>query len=396
MALTVNNFTGFETQGAEESVAVQNSPAYLTSDPAPGGSVAYLSLDASDAYDLPWVADGVTDAGNDYVVGFKIKATDKTANSVPTFLDIVDSAGGSILRLRMSLSGNVVIHDANGSIIQTISDPLSQTDYQLWELYFQHSDPGTVELFIDGVSKGEQTSQDLTDGNSLNSSAVLRFDTPTDTLSALLFDDAYILSGASSASDRLGGCEIFAYQAGNTGTTPDRQVGGTGGTTLDAGTWDKAGETPGASTATNPEYVNAGDGAVDCDDITGRKGPSGQSEIDGDSNIKAIKGIWTMQRSGGGGTDHFGLLGNTGDHVFRSADLDPTQSFANYFFLSEGTPVPLSTEFCSVGFETTGAQDFECQEMWAMLLHVPDVAAGGGRLLLISPPSLYGGMGGSF
>jgi len=126
-------------------------------------------------------------------------------------------------------------------------------------------------------------------------------------------------------------------------------------------------------------FISGARGLVteDNDDTNGSpEGPKNDARIDGDSNIKGMKGICNMERSGGSGSDHFILMGNDGDGTTRSADLDPPTSSDTYFFLSEsGSIVPLSTEYCRIGFETTGGQDFECNEQWAMLLHVPDVVS---------------------
>ena len=366
MALQINNYTGFETQGAEESFALAGTPSYPTTDPKSGA--AHLSLDSGDRYTLRWVEDDRTDQGNDYIITFGLKVGDKTPGSNNGFFRVQEDGAGVAFELIATTAGNILVEDANGSTIRTLTDPLSTTTYQLWQIYFQHSASGTIEIFIDGVSQGEDTAQDLTDGLALSGNAGIRFSGPNGITSPWLVDDVLIQSGAASAADRYSDVEVFKYQSTKASTTPDD-----GGTTLNAGTWDKAGETPLAATATNPEYTSAGAGAVDSNAADGSpEGPKNDARIDGDSNIKAIKGISNMKRSGGGGTDHFILLGNDVDGTTRSVDLAPTTAFVNYFFLSElGTIVPLSTEYCRIGFETSGDQDFECQEMWAMLLHVP-------------------------
>ena len=47
----------------------------------------------------------------------------------------------------------------------------------------------------------------------------------------------------------------------------------------------------------------------------------------------------------------------------------------------EDANVPDTTEYCRIGFERgqddPGGQNYDCQEQWAMLLHVPDAAPTG-------------------
>ena len=90
--------------------------------------------------------------------------------------------------------------------------------------------------------------------------------------------------------------------------------------------------------------------------------------------IVGMKGIWRMKRTGGSGSTHFGLMGNTGSAIVdgdRTADFDPTTGYANYFDVREDN-LPLSTEYGRIGFEKDGGgQDFDCADMLFQILHVP-------------------------
>ena len=187
-------------------------------------------------------------------------------------------------------------------------------------------------------------------------------------------------SGSTTFDDKLGIVEIFKYQSVKNSATPDD-----GGDVLNAGTWNRAGETPLAETATNPEYTSAGAGAVDTDATNGSpEGPANDVRVGNDANIRAAKAISSMQRSSGGQSDHFILFGNDVDGTTRSAVLNPSVSFDEFFFVSEAASiVPLSTEHFRIGFETTGPRDYECREQWAMILHLP-AAARFRRKLIIS------------
>ena len=49
-----------------------------------------------------------------------------------------------------------------------------------------------------------------------------------------------------------------------------------------------------------------------------------------------------------------------------------TTAYVTYSRISEDPVlVPSATEHFAQGFRTDGAQDIDCAEMWAMILHVP-------------------------
>ena len=360
MALTLNNFTGFETQGAEEFNVV-SSPTFNTSTPLRGTS----SLGGGSA-DLPWVADGITDAGASYVFGALFrKAGNPSSDS--GLLQVDDDTGATICGVSVNTSGALELKDAATGILDT-SSVLNNDQIYLIEVFAElNSASGAWEWFIDGVSEGSGTGADFTDGNAFSSAlSVLRFDAALGGLPAVDLDIGYILSGATSAANRLGIAEVFAYQNDQgASATPDGGFG-TVGTDLNTGTWDLVAETPSDTTSGNVAiYTSAGHGTVDL------TGPKDDANIDGDSNIIAIKGIWVAKRSNGGTSIHSVALGNDGDgNAPPETVITLTTVYATHEVLRE-TDLPLSTDLIRQGFETTGARDFDCGEMWAMLLHVP-------------------------
>jgi hypothetical protein len=369
-ALQVNNFTGFETGGDEEADGTTGSPTFPTTSPASGDRHADFPGDGT-GYRLPHLVAGQTDQGNDYIFSFKIRPeTDKTPTSVTNIITYAEDAGTFIWRLELQTNGDVEVQDETGAAIRTITDPLVLGTYQLWQVVFQHADPGTIEVFIDGSSQGLDTGQDLTNGGVLGVLAGPRIIGSAFTGSASWrWDDLLIQSGASSL-DIFTDVEVFKYQSVKASATPDD-----GGDDLNTGNWADCGQTP-LNAAICDYTQDTAAGAVDSDATNGSpEGPANDSRIDGDSNIKAMKAVVNMERSGGSATAHFILMGNDVDGTTRSADIAPTTSFDNFYFVSElATIVPLSTEHARIGFEQDGKQDFTTQEMWAMILHEPDVA----------------------
>ena len=371
MALTLNNFVGFETGGLEEIAGTFGAPT--ASETQKHAGVYSGRIPSGSRIDWPIIT-GSAGAGNDYIVGFWVYFDDING-VIGTFVRAYDDSGsidGSCFLLRLS-AANLILEDSADVQVVSVDNPFSAGRWQLVEIRWQYSDAGAFDLHVDGVSKISEVGVDLKfnpagtiteDGGNY-----LMFGRSSGGANYHYIDDIYSYSGAAGVGDFLGDSEVFKYQSVKASDTPDN------GSVLDAGTWDKAGETPLAATATNPEYESTGAGSVNSDDVNGfPEGPKNDARIDGDANIRGMKGLSNMKRSGGGGTAHYILMGNDVDGTTRSPDIDPSTAFATYFFISEAAGiVPLSTEYCSIGFEQTNAQDYECQEQWAMLLHVPSL-----------------------
>ena len=370
MALTLNEFIGFETGGLEEANATSGTPDATETTIVRSGARSLAMNATADQYDLDPLKH-VTSGGTGNVLGFALYPTDKTPASDTTIIIIGDSTDADILNLVLDADGDIVVNDNTGAT--TINDPLTENSWNYIELFWNHVDSGSWELFVNGISVGSGSSRDMSGGGTLN---LCRFQgTATGTF---YYDDIYWLSGATAASDRFGDAEVFKYQSAKAGATPDTSA--LADDDLNLGAWVEAGKTPLESAGTDAEYTDAGAGVVYTNATNGSpQGPNGDARIDGDSNIKGMKGISNMLRSGGGGTDHFIHMGNDGgaaSDLLKSADLDPTTAFVNYFLLTESTTVmPTASEHCAIGFETTDGQDYQCQEQWAMLLHVPTVPA---------------------
>ncbi len=369
MAFTINNIWGAETDGAEELASsgsdVSESSANTTLLDASGGDFHYRALAGSDNEFAVNLFEAVTDAGDDYIFGFHWIANKAGPGASVDLCWVYESAGADrCFTLRWDISADLLVLDASGSTIRTITIPFNKDVSAFVEVHFQNTATGTIEVFIDLVSQGQDTNQDLLNGSGISSSAQLVFRGNPSGGALLDFNSIYFGSGAANAEDRLGGCEVIAYRSTLANATGDA------GGALDIGTWDLVQAVPFAATV-QAEYTDAGAGSVDTDDSP-TDGPNGDSAIIG--TIRAIKGIWTMERSGGGSAAHYGLLGNSVDGTTRSVDFDPPQSKATYFMVSElASIVPETGEYCRIGFETTGGQDFECYGMLAQILHVPVV-----------------------
>ena len=376
MALQINNFTGFETQGPEESSSV-TSDAYDTTNPRSGSSALSLNA-ATDIYDLPWVADGVTDAGTSYVFGFAFR---KSGNDNANLLTIQDDSNAQIITVFLNSDGTVDLQDAAFGVLDSTA-ALNNDQWYYIEVYAElNSASGAWEWFLDGVSQGSDTGADLTDGNAFGT-ATSRMRFAASSSITVLFDDVYILSGASSASDRLGGStisempEVFMYQndIATSEVSPDIAAI-TGASDLNTAGWGDAAETPGDDNNLCAYTDTTARSGCAYADGGSRAGPSGDSNIDGDANIVAWKGIWRGDRAGGGASTWTIYMGNDADSIGGFDNRTVTLlngNIQNFELLGEIDP-PLSTENFAQGIgKNGGGRDWRLYEMWATLLHVPN------------------------
>ena len=377
MALQVNNFTGFNAPGGIlgiEPVATSGSPILGTGTVRNGTRSLELN-NTSDQYDLPWLYDAtanisMSDQGAGHVIGFAIR---KTAN--PSALSIVAAVieSGVILSVRLDTDGTLVLRDQANTTLDT-SSALNNDQWYYVEVFFQGDNAsGNWEWQIGAVSEGSGSTGDFDEGGTLNKASVLRFGRTGSGTYTVRVDDVYILSGAV-AGDMYGDCEVFQYDHGVTIAAADAGLNATAQTDLTSGTWDDA-EDGNAGTFvamdSNPHY-----GTVDA------AGPFGDGNVDGDSNIKAIKASFILKRGGGSAIVHYIGLGDSADGnspgLFDDdTDWGPiTTSAVGYNIVTE--IVPTSSQNIRFGFGTGGGQNIDGHEMYAQLLHVPSAVAPSG------------------
>jgi hypothetical protein len=372
MAVTLNNFWGAETGGLEECSATGSSPSASSADSHSGTYSFALSSTPDTIQFDPF--ESVPDAGIGYIIGFWVNMNNNSWVS-SDFLRVEAAASAIILQIETNTSEQLVLKDQGGTTRITSSTVSPTTGWHFIEIYFELSGANSdCELFIDGVSEGTSSVATFT-----SDIVLIEFLGSAGGSNDEYIDDIYFLSGCTSSADRLGGSEVFAYRSSKASVTPDTDAGaGSAATFLDAGHWADAQEVPFSSQSPLPDsqYTRSGAaaGSVVTDDVggsAGTGGPNTDANITG--TIKAIKGIWRMSRDGGSNTAHYGLLGNDSDGTTRSADFDPSTSMVNYFMVSESaTVVPTSSEHAQIGFEkSSGGQIFECEDMLAMVLHVP-------------------------
>ena len=375
MVLTLNTFVGFETGGLEESSAVTGSPDATEATIVRSGIRALkLPHSGQHIFDIQPFS-SVADAGTGYVAGFAFQTNDTTPNSGHALFRAEDT--GVMFSLVWESDGDFSLTDNTGGTIGTATTPFTNNVWHYIEVYFQHSATASIEVFIDGTSViGPATNQDLLGSGTFDT--IRFFQQAANTTSDAYIDDVYLLSGATAASDRLGDAEVFGYQTGHA-TATDL------GATLASGEWNDTADTPAfqefdASAASLAGAVSS-IARTDMNDANARgqgPGPNGDSNIDGDSNIKGAKYIFNLKRSNGSGTSMGYLYGNSGDGSTSSGNIESQlgTSYTRFEEVSEAAGVvPLSSEYLQIGLEAgttdTGGREIFCSEAWAMLLHVP-------------------------
>ena len=368
MAVALEGYFGAETGGLDEVTDTVGSP---TADSAQkrSGSYSYkLTGTTVTAQSIRFTKDT---PGVFAVVGFGFRWN---VNLIPTSdIDLYGALGGSAYNIRLrikAVTGNLVIVDANNVEQATVSAPFAQNTWYYVELYCKESGTiGEATLFIDSTQVAALTNQDFSTGTAPSTRA--DFTGSLIVGEDIWIDDHYHLQ-VDSAADRLGPSEVLAYQTGNLTATSDLS------NNLDTGVWNNAGKTPLETATTRISFTGSPDlGSVYFDDAaSGGRGPGpsgGAYTLNG--TLRGAKYCGWFFRGTGGGSTHSMYVGNNTDGVTARTILLGTSAGWMESYETAATIVPSASEVFAMGFGTGGAQDVLCDEMWAMVLHTPPVAA---------------------
>lgn len=382
MALTLNQFTGFETGGLEEATGgTAGSPDATEAVIVRSGDRALAMPDAAAEYDIN-LFDEVSNAGTDHVFGFGVYFQNLHAVS-DNILEVQDSSNNAILTLRMNTIGTITLFDSSFS--SQISDNIiSAGRWHFIEVYFQNTGTGASEVFVDGNSIGTDPSADYDTGTALTSVRIIGTSNQD---GIVYFDDFYWLSGATSAADRYGpGVSVYGYQNAQATAAPGfDEIGVNGaGDNLDIGQWQSPSDIPWNDTTVGAEYT--GSSAVGGCVRTVGTSPAGPGPVNGNKIISGIiKGAkwgWRGDRSGGGSTTQqvvFGSYDGAGNADMGAGN--PTTvtllsgTATNHFVLlgSSDAGVPSNVDEFVIGIANNGGRDWELIAYEAFLLHVSSV-----------------------
>lgn len=366
MALTLNMFLGAETGTINE--IVNGTTTYLLVESSSPRTGAYHFRQVTNGSSCSFVTE-VADAGSGYIFGFARRRTSGSAGSARMSLanspsnpvgstQWTDETGS----LQISgVNGNTTtlrIANAAGTTLTDISSALSDADWDYIEVY--HSDwstSATVEVFVNGTSVYSASGID-TKGTSTARPTDLSINQQCS------WDDIYVLTGATSASQRLNQPRVKGYKS-NVASATDN------GSALDSGTWNSTGSVPWADASSVTYSTNGAAGTTDTDTSTPNTGPSGDSDITG-ATIYGARWIIRAARTAGSNSTPFLTYGDTGGTTNTGDIL--TTSAADYAFLSESTNVPSASQYFRVGGgKNSGGRDVTIYDAMGMLLYVPNV-----------------------
>jgi hypothetical protein len=360
MALQLDNFCGFETQGGHELTVSTGTPGYDTTIFRGFGATSLLLTgSAGENVDLASNA-GTTSAGTGKIVSFYFRAS--SVNGSNNFLQARTSSA-SIWSLAINVSDDGKISfagNASASVVITINT------WHLIQVYWDNVASGAVTIYVDGVEAINLTGEDMS-----GTLEAYRFNNSSASATHH-YDDFACWSGAAGVSEFLADYSIKKYQAKGTSLTE-------GGDALTNGTWDATGDTPGVDDAdgTAAEY----DGGALSGWITTDAGSETDVGPNTDSDVDTIVGakwVHRLKRGTGSGTTHNAYVGNSGDGVTAKTKTVGA-SYGNHMTLSVAAgEMPTTNEYFRSGFgKGAGGREIFCAEQWAMLLFEPPT--GGGR-----------------
>jgi hypothetical protein len=328
-----------------------------------------------------------TPAIDEYViVGFYIRFSDLSPGETHRFFQTASSANDADalatyqngLSLTLETDGDVLVTLQSGGN-ETITTPFTVDTWHRVEVRSAASAAAdkTVDIWVDGSSVLSVSSKQVA---SMAAFALGTEGLSTGTAGSVFIAGFYCLTDSTTTDDvLLDDFEILTYQNNQGDTaTADADGAGTGaGTALTAGAhagvgwWSDFADTPLSEEGTNTGYSGSGaeDGTVDL------TGPSGDSDVDGDSNIRAAILIIRTYRGNGSSTTHTYYIGNSGGGVgdIDSYSLDPgTSAITTNVFTADATALPTSSELLRAGFgKSSGGREIYCHDFWGTLLHVP-------------------------
>lgn len=385
-------------QGTEEFSSVLNTPDIVTS-PLTGLPDAYARVfqfvGGSSREGLTWARDAVNQtapSANHIIPSFYIRFSDLSPTTEFRFFASTGAAtedvtAGRSLNLILESGGDVRVEDNSASTISTITTPFTVNTWHKVDVRIlpHPTTSGEVQIWVDDQEVlSNQTGLSVSGYGFHDHFAVGGSPTSSE---EVYFAAGSAIVNSSSVDDRIDGdFEIVGpYSVGQTGAAPDDDGGGTGGggdsLDGDGALWETTAEIPFSDETPDTdaaEYAGTPlDGSCYCDGGT-RGGPSGDSNVDGDSNIKSAQYTFRAERGNGGGTTHAFYFGNSADSAGAAGLYNPTLDGPTTFtFISEDAAVmPLSTEYARMGFGVVGGRNIYMHEMVCTLLHVPAAADG--------------------
>jgi len=307
MAIKIGNFVGWETGGLEEAdIEVDSGASVGTTNPTPNFGAFRLKIATGPSAIVKWsmLPPGAVDSGGLIIIGTYIQVPSITAESSITILVAGQNSDlRDFLSIQLNHLGEFRLVDSVGAIIDSKPAPFSANVWVRIEVVFNPIDGGNAEVFVDDVLQ----LNGIGDYLPINGNIPGAVKHQANFFDSLFIDGGYCLTGATSSDDRLGTFEIVGPYQNTLEDATDV------GDTLDIGTWANVSETPVNDTNTGEYTVSGAKTGGTTTDEGIRSGPSGDSRIDGATNIKAGKYIYKLKRGACSPTTHGIRFGNNVD-----------------------------------------------------------------------------------
>jgi hypothetical protein len=408
MARTINNFLEIVgNHGQEEFIAWQIDPGTTNWDwPVPTRPVTYPPANsdgvATRQYgDGEWFqithfgnrvdGGGALDAGNGYIIEYRFSGqpSSSTGATDDPPLQVFDDNDNIIFSIEIvpetyPTDGPCILKDSTGTTIASFDGlfgaSTAATNNFMVAIYYEYSASGAIVIYKDGVELANETGADLGGGSShpeYYQFATVRVDNFG---SCYWGPEMVMMSGCADIDDRLSAdgsaTWIVGFSQSNNGTATPDYPGYTDpfdeGTGLGFAMQLLARVQPPSDAAfprtlsIKAAYTTAGAGADTCNFDPKVDWP-GASDT-----ILAAKATIVAKRSGGGGTAQHILFGNSTDGVTQGPDIDITTAEMTYSMVTQDpTIMPAYDEDMVIGFQSTGAQDFDVYAMAAAVLYIP-------------------------
>jgi hypothetical protein len=417
----ISNFVSALTQGNDDYVGVENAAQLsIQTTPLPsadwGRVHRFTDNNSRGGLVANIFADNVTPPTTNHIIyGFYVYFDDATpTTSFRPFgigLDGMTDSANRECFIRLNTDGTLTL-DINTEILTTSSGAVfSDATWHLVEIRFlpstnATSNDGEFQMWVDGTEViANQTGVDW--NQDFDAITTVGWWGPLAEAGDvyMYLAGAYMMINSTAASDRLDSdFEVIGpYQSAQSGATPD--VGNDSGAPEnddldgDGTNWATVSEIPFTDQTDNTDTAEYDGTPLDgglFTDHASRGGPSGDSRIDGDSNMKAWKGLYRVDRGNGGGTTHTGYLGDSGIATLAGADSfnmgDVGGPVNRYFVTDDSTNMPTSSQNFCIGAGVSGARNLYMQEFAAFILHTPDAATNIEGTLHTETDTLYHGL----
>jgi len=361
MALTLNNFNGFESRGFEGFSASSGATIDTTTPTVSGDASAKFTANVVlGILSMPIAFGGTANQGDKIIGGGDFMVSDVTpATTSMALFSFSDGFLSSPIRVALKTDGDLSLIDSNDSEVAAYTPDISDNNWFHLELIFDNSATGDAKLYLNGQEVISVTGEDFSGAMDI----IRIFNHPTTDKWA---DNLYIYTGAS-ATDVILGADCFIHV---NDSEDDTDVGDT----LDAGTWANVGDIP-IDDGSEASYTSAtGDGGTTCDEgnYAGpySEGKSSQQNRAIDPFLIGAINMIRAKRGNGGGTTHSVNIGNTTDGMTAEA-ITLSTSYENFFRViqqNETSIMPRFAEDFQHGFKVQGARDMDVSALYSHLL----------------------------